>query len=100
MMLSEVSFISLPLRYCLLAPIVEQPSSDGKTSPAEWSELQSLIDCMVHYVLLYLQQICSRISLSGCEVEPTKRWANGAPFIHRGPLFLLFLQEIISDRPL
>jgi hypothetical protein len=49
-------------------------------------------------VLLHLQQICSKISLSGCKVELTRRWTN-RPFSRKGPLFLLFLQEIISDGP-
>jgi hypothetical protein len=49
--------------------------------------------------LLHLQQIYSKISLSGCKIEPIGCWTN-RPVSKEGPLFLLFLQEIISEGPL
>jgi hypothetical protein len=49
--------------------------------------------------LLHLQQIYSKLSLSGCKAEPIAYWTTG-PSAERVPLFLLFLQEIISEGPL
>jgi hypothetical protein len=47
----------------------------------------TIIDCVVHWVLLHLQQICSRISLSGCRVELTKRGTNRPFYPHRPAVF-------------
>jgi hypothetical protein len=53
----------------------------------------------VDRALLHLQQIYSKISLSGCKPGPIARRTT-APSAKRVPLFSLFLQEIISERPL
>ena len=79
--------------------ILEQLNSDGKASPAEWSlwwPRTTINGCIGNHTMLHLQQIYSKISLSGCKAEPIGYWTTG-PSAERVPLFLLFLQEIISE---